>query len=383
MSILKPLEPLRESLVVLSGLWAKAAEPPEDATGSDYFVAAAFLTANKPKKTSGSDRSVGSASIDQTIARAIGRDSMVPSLQLAVEDPNQSSGNCGQGYSCWYTNTISWSDASTPMEMELRPQAVFEKLFGPGATPAERAARRQQSRSILDDVVLELVSLKRNLGPGDRRIVDGFTEDVRDVERRIQSAAQTYNRVPALDQPIGNPETYDARIKLHYDLLTLAFQADITRVATMMGARDYTGASYPLPQGDLFPNGGTSASFHGSSRHQDDPKQIARFAEVNRYHVSTMSYLAQKLHSIPEGDGTLLDHALILYGTDIGNSNSAQHYDVGHFLVGGINGQLKGGRHLAYPQRTVTTGNVLLSVLDMYGVHQERQGDSTGRLAGL
>jgi len=383
MTILKSLEPVRDRLVVLSGLWSKASEPPEDASGSDYFVAAAFLTANKPKKTSGSDRSVGSASIDQTIANAIGKNSIVPSLQLAIEDPNQSASSCGQGYSCWYTNTISWSDASTPMPMELSPQTVFEKLFGPGATAAERAARRQQNRSILDDVRTELVSLKGGLGPADRRLIDGFTEDVRDVERRIQIAAETYAKVPPLDQPIGIPPSYDEHIRLHYDLVSLAFQADITRVVTMMGARDYTGVSYPLPKSDLFPDGGTSPSYHGSSRHQDNPTNIANFAKVNRYHVSTMSYLAKKLRAIPEGDGNVLDHSLIMYGTDLGNSTQAQHYDVGHFLVGGINGQLQGGRHLAFPMRTVTTGNVLLSILDMYGVHQERQGDSTGRLNGL
>jgi hypothetical protein len=186
-----------------------------------------------------------------------------------------------------------------------------------------------------------------------------------------------------MDQPIGIPADYDDDIKLHYDLVALAFQADITRVATMMGARSETGRAYRFPQSDLFPNGGTSGSFTGLSRHQDNPATMRNFALLNRYHVSTMAYLAQKLKSIPEADGTLLDHSLILYGTDMGNSNQNQHINVGHFLVGGVNGQLRGGRHLAYPTRTATTGNLLLSVLDMYGIHQDSQGDSTGRLAGL
>jgi hypothetical protein len=186
-----------------------------------------------------------------------------------------------------------------------------------------------------------------------------------------------------MNQPIGIPPDYDDCIKLHYDLLTLGFQADITRVATMMGARDYTGRSFRFPKSDLFPDGGTSVSFTGGSRHQDNPSAMAQFARLNRYHVSTMAYLAAKLKSVPEGDGNLLDHTLILYGTDMGDSNQNQHYNAGHFLVGGINGRLQGGRHLAYPTRSVTTGNLLLSILDLYGIQQDSQGDSSGRLAGL
>jgi hypothetical protein len=186
-----------------------------------------------------------------------------------------------------------------------------------------------------------------------------------------------------MDLPPGIPEQFDEHVKLHFDLLALAFKADITRVATVLGARDLTSRVYPFPRSPLFPEGGTSVSFHGGSHHQDDPAQIRRYATLNRYHVSTMAYFAEKLRSIPDGDGTLLDNSLILYGTNMGNSNQHQHYDVPHILVGGAAGKLQGNRHLAYERKSVTTGNLLLSVMDMYGLHRDAQGDSTGRLEKL
>jgi Protein of unknown function (DUF1552) len=391
--ILESLEKVKDQTVVLSGLWSKSAEPPEGTTGSDHWVAAAFLTGIKPKKTAGSDATVGSATIDQIIARKIGQDTLLPSLQLAVEDPNSSSSNCGEGYSCSYTNSISWIDlpsvqtgqvpATSPLPMELNPQVVFERLFGSGATPEVRAARLRQSQSILDSLLSELASLRKNLGAGDRRAVNQYTDEIREIERRIQLAAKASTDVPELDLPPGIPEQFDAHIKLHSDLMALAFRADITRVVTLLGARDLTSRIYPFPKSDLFPEGGTSISFHGGSHHQEDPVQIRKYAQLNRYHVSTMAYLAEKLKATPDGDGTLLDHSLILYGSNMGNSNQHQHFDVPHILVGGANGQLKGGRHLAYPRKSVVTGNLLLNILDMYGVHQDGQGDSTGRLEKL
>src|SRR5437870_100333 len=270
--ITETLEEVKDQTVVITGLWSKSAEPPEGTTGSDHWVAAAFLTAIKPRKTAGSDASVGNPTIDQVIAQKIGQDNLLPSLQLAVEDPNSSSSNCGEGYSCSYTNSISWNTPTTPLPMELNPQVVFEGLFGSGATPEVRAARMKESRSILDSVMDKLQSLKKNLGAPDQRTINQYTEEVREIERRIQLAAK----------------------------------------------------------------------------------------------AST------------EGDGTLLDHSLILHGTNMGNSTVHEHYDVPHFLVGGAGGKLKGGRHIRFDSRTVTTGNLLLSILDLYGIHQERQGDSTG-----
>lgn len=390
--ILEGLEKVRAHTTVLTGLWSKSAEPPEGTTGSDHWVAAAYLTGIKPRKTAGSDATVGSPTIDQTIARKIGQETLLPSLQLAVEDPNSSSSNCGEGYSCSYTNSISWIDLPTPpneltrtspLPMELNPQAVFERLFGSGSTPDIRAARLRENRSILDSIRDQLASLNRELGAGDRRTVSQYTDEIREIERRLQIAANASATIPEIDLPPGIPDSFDEHIKLHFDLTALAFRADITRVATLLGARDLTARSYVFPKSDLFPNGGVSGGFHGASHHQEDPVQIRRYADINRYHVSTLAYFAEKLQAIPDGDQTLLDESLILYGTNMGNSNQHMHYDVPHILVGNANGQLKGNRHLAYERKTVTTGNLLLSVLDLYGVHQDKQGDSTGPLAKL
>ena len=391
--ILESLKKVKDQTTVMTGLWSQSAEPPEGTTGSDHWVAAAFLTAIKPRKTAGSDASVGSATIDQIIARKIGQETLLPSLQLACEDPNSSSSNCGEGYSCSYTNSISWIELPTPADehvvrtsplpMELNPQVVFERLFGSGATPEVRAARMKQSRSILDSVRGELASLSKDLGAADVTTLKQYTDEIREIERRIQLAAKASGDVPELDLPAGIPEQFDQHIKFHFDLTALAFKADITRVATLLGARDLTGRTYQFPKSELFPDGGNSVSFHGGSHHQDDPPNLRRYAALNRYHVSTLAYFAEKLKAIPDGDGTLLDRSLIMYGTNMGNSNQHQHYDVPHILVGGANGQLKGNRHLHYETKKVTTGNLLLSTLDMFGIEQEKQGDSTGRLAKL
>jgi uncharacterized protein DUF1552 len=391
--IAEALANVRDEATILSGLWSQSAEPPEGTTGSDHWVAAAYLTGIKPRKTAGSDATVGSPTIDQIIARKIGQETLLPSLQLACEDPNSSSSNCGEGYSCSYTNSISWVELPTPpsepyvhtspLPMELNPQNVFERLFGSGATPEMRAARMRQNRSILDSVRGQLASLNRDLGVSDRRTITQYTDEIREIERRLQIAARASAEVPEIPLPAGIPESFDEHIKLHYDMTALALRADITRVATLLGARDLTARSYVFPKGDLFPNGGVSTSFHGGSHHQEDPVQVRRYADINRYHVSTLAYFAEKLQATPDGDGTLLDHTLIMYGTNMGNSNQHQHYDVPHVLVGGANGKLEGNRHLAYERKTVTTGNLLLSVLDMYGIHKESQGDSTDRLAKL
>jgi hypothetical protein len=391
--ILESLKNVRQHTTLLSGLWSKSAEPPEGTTGSDHWVAAAYLTAIKPRKTAGSDANVGTATIDQVIAQKIGQETLMPSLQMACEDPNSSSSNCGEGYSCSYTNSISWVELpmlpqdkeirTSPLPMELNPQVVFERLFGSGSTPEVRAARMKQSRSILDSVRGELASLSKELGPSDILTINQYTDEIREIERRLQLAAKASGDVPEIDLPSGIPEQFDQHIKFHLDLTALAFKADITRVATLLGARDLTGRVYQFPKSDLFPDGGNSVSFHGGSHHQDDPPQVRRYAALNRYHVSTLAYLAEKLKAVPDGDGTLLDHSLIMYGTNMGNSNQHQHYDVPHILVGGVNGQLKGNRHLHYETKSVTTGNLLLSVMDMYGINKDKQGDSSGRLPRL
>jgi len=269
--ILESLGKVREHTVLLSGLWSKSAEPPEGTTGSDHWVAAAYLTGIKPRKTAGSDATVGSPTIDQTIAAKIGRETLLPSLQLAVEDPNSSSSNCGEGYSCSYTNSISWiglpttpgegEQRTSPLPMELNPQVVFERLFGSGATPEMRVARMHENRSILDSVLAELTSLAKELGASDRRTVNQYTDEIREIERRIQLAAKASATLPDIDLPPGIPDGFDEHIKLQFDLAALAFRADITRVATLLGARDLTARAYVFPKSDLFPNGGVSPGF--------------------------------------------------------------------------------------------------------------------------
>jgi hypothetical protein len=371
--IMEPLQPLRDQVVILSGLHSRSAEPPPGVTGSDHFVAAAYLSATKPKKTTGADISAG-VTIDQIIAEKIGQDTLLPSLQLAVEDPGASS-SCGEGYSCAYTNSISWSAPNKPLPMELNPQAVFERLFGDGSDPEERAARRRQQGSVLDVVKESLGRIRLNVGAGDRTRLDQYAEDIREIERRLEIATKASTDVPAMDLPAGVPESFDEHIKLQYDLTALAFQSDVTRVATLLGARDLTNRNYPAS--------GTNTGFHGGSHHAENPQKIADYARINRYHVQMLAYFLNKLKSTPDSDGNLLDHSVVLYGSNMGNSNQHQHYDVPHILAGGAYGQLKGGRHLAYPSKTVPTGNLLLSVLDMFGIKQDHIGDSTGRLERL
>ena len=375
-TILKPLEPFRDHTVVLSGLWSKSAEPPPGVTGADHWVAAAYLCANKPKKTTGADIYDGTT-IDQLIAQKIGQDTLLPSLQMGLEDPGANSSNCGEGYSCAYTNSISWMSPTQPLPMELSPQVVFERLFGDGSTPEERTARRQEDRSILDSVTQSLSRFKKDIGPGDRAKLDEYADDIREIERRLDIARKASGNVSTdgVVVPTGVPESFDEHVKLHFDLQKLAFQADITRVATILYARDLTSRVYPLS--------GSPQSFHGASHHAENPDRIADYSKINRYHVQCLSYLVDKMQKTPDGDGTLLDHSLILYGTNMGDSNQHLHYDVPHILIGGASGQLKGGRHLNYPTKTITTGNLLLSILGMYGIHQESIGDSTGPLTGL
>jgi hypothetical protein len=374
--IFKPLEPFRDHTVLLSGLWSQAAEPPPGVTGADHWVASSFMCASKPKKTTGADILDGTT-IDQLIAQKIGQDSLVPSIQLGLEDPGANSSNCGEGYSCAYTNSISWATPTQPLPMELNPQVVFERLFGVGGTAEERAARREQDRSILDSITQTLASFKRDLGPSDRAKLDEYADDIREIERRLQIAKKASGSVTTegIEVPSGVPESFDEHVKLHSDLTWLAFKADITRVSTMLYARDLTARTYPLS--------GSNQGFHGASHHAENPERIADYSKINRYHVQCLAYLVDRFAKTKEGDGTLLDHSLILYGTDMGDSNQHLHYDVPHVLVGGAGGQLKGGRHLNYPSRTITTGNLLLSILHMYGIHQDNIGDSTGPLKDL
>jgi hypothetical protein len=372
--IFKPLEPLREYTNILSGMWSKSAEPPPGVTGADHWVAAAYLCGDKPKKTAGADIRDGTT-IDQMIAQRIGQDNLLPSLQLGVEDPGANSSNCGEGYSCAYTNSISWMTPTKPLPMEINPQVVFERLFGDGATPEERAARRELDRSVLDAVLQDAGQFKRDIGPSDRNRLDAYMDDVREIERRLEIAKKASLAAPAMDVPFGVPTAFDEHIKLQFDLQVLAFQADITRVSTLLYARDLTARVYP--------ESGTTTGFHAASHHAENLERIKDYSKINTYHIQCLAYFAEKLKGVKEGDGTLLDHSLILYGSNMGDSNQHLHYDVPHVLLGRASGRLAAGRHLAYPSRTVTTGSLLLSILDLYGIHQDSIGDSGGTLPGL
>ena len=371
-----PLEPYRDHVTILSGLHSRSAEPPPGVTGADHWVAAAFLCANKPKKTAGADVYAGTT-IDQIIARKIGQDTLMPSLQLAVEDPGANSSNCGEGYSCTYTNTISWSSPTEPLPMELNPQVVFERMFGDGSTVEERAARRMRDRSILDSLRASLSRLRRDLGAPDRARLDKYSEDIREIERRLQIAMKASAVAPEdLSVPVGIPQSFDEHIKIQFDLLALAFQADITRVATLLFARDLTLRTYP-------DSDAPTVAFHSGSHHGEDPKRITELSKINVYHVKMLAHLIDRLSKTPDGDGTLLDRSLVLYGSNMGNPNQHLHYDVPHVVIGGANGHVKGGRHLAYPTRAVPTGSLLLSVMDKFGIHQDTIGDSMGPLEDL
>ena len=372
----KPLEPFRDSLTILTGLHSRSSEPPPGETGADHWVAAAFLCAQKPKKTAGADVYAGHT-IDQIIAEKIGRETLLPSVEMSVEDPGSGSSNCGEGYSCVYTNTIAWASPTTPLPMELNPQVVFERMFGSGSTPEQRIARRERNQSILDSINGKISTLRHEISVPDRSRLDAFTENVREIERRLTIAASATTSAPEdFHVPPGIPQSFDEHIKLMFDLLALAFQADITRVGTLLFARDLTGRRYPESEAP-------TQGFHGVSHHGEDPALIAELAKINQYHVKMVAYLADKLANVEEADGTLLDHSLLLYGSNMGNPNQHLHYDVPHILLGRNHGGIKGGQHIAYPTKTVPTGNLLLSLLDQFDIHEESFGDSTGRLENI
>jgi hypothetical protein len=254
---------------------------------------------------------------------------------------------------------------------------VFERMFGDGTTTEQRASRRKRDQSILDSLRGSVSRLRSDLGAADRARLDDYATQVREIERRLLIAIQASAVAPEnIEVPVGVPQTFDEHIKLQFDLLALAFQADITRVGTLLFARDLTGRTYPASDAP-------TSGFHGVSHHGEDPRRILDLAKINQYHVKMVAHLAAKLAKVQDGDGTLLDHSMILYGSNMGNSNQHVHHDVPHVLIGGAAGALKGGRHLAYPSKTVPTGNLLLSILDKYGIHQDAIGDSTGRLEAL
>ena len=361
--ILKPLEPFRDSLVVVSNL--TRAE-----VNSNHAVSSAcWLTGVPPKRTDGPDFRVG-VSVDQVIAKQMGQDTTFPSLEVATEDLSGLVGACDPGYSCAYMNTLNWQTPTTPLPMEINPRVVFERLFGSGGTAEDRLARMRTDRSLLDFVAEDLKQLEGALGSGDRTRLDEYLGHVREIERRIQKAeqrARTDADVP--NAPVGVPEAYVDHVALLYDLLALAFQTDQTRVFTFMMAREVSQRTYPEI--------GVTEPHHSISHHGNRPAAIEGHAKLNAYHVGMFAKFVERLRSTPDGDGSLLDHSLLVYGSGMSDGNGHTGSPLPHVVVGGATGRMKGNRHIVTPENT-PMANLLLAISQKCGVEQERFGVSKG-----
>jgi hypothetical protein len=370
---LSPLAPVRDQIVIPTGLAHRQAEAWGDGNGEHSRASGVWLNGVHPKRTEGADVRAGTT-VDQIAAATMGRETPLPSLEISLEN-SFVVGNCDNGYSCVYTNTISWRSPTTPLPMEHNPRVVFERLFGEGGTTTERLARLSEDRSILDAVREDMARLQQKLGPEDRGRMSQYLDAVREIERRIQrveAQADEAELPENLARPVGIPESFDEHARLMFDLQALAFQADITRVFTFLVGREQSAQSYPEI--------GVPDAHHATSHHQLDPAKLEQYAKINTYHVDLLSGFLQRLQSTPDGDGSLLDHSLILYGGGISDGDQHSHIDLPLVLAGGGGGQLQGGRHVRYPTDT-PMANLLVSMLDKAGVAPAEQfGDSTGQL---
>jgi len=365
--ILQPLAPYRAHINVITNLGHALAYGAGGATGNHNRSSATFLSG--ARAASGAQPRLG-VTVDQVAARHLGRDTPLPSLELMIEEAGL---NCGEGLSCAYRNTLAWQNETSPLPMQNNPQVLFEQLFGDGADDAQRAARRSQALSLLDSVTEQIRGLSRTLPAEDRERLDRFVTDVREIEQRIERASERVDgQVTLPARPAGIPEDVEEHIKLMYDLLALAWQTEITRVSTFLLAKELSNAVYP--------KSGIRDSFHILSHHSNNENSKARFAVLNRYHVSLVAYFLEKLATLPDGDGTLLDHSLILYGSGMSDGNSHNHDPLPIVLAGRAGGTLQGNRHIRQMQVTPMS-NLLLAILDKLGCPEERFGDSTGRLA--
>jgi hypothetical protein len=367
--ITKPLEPFRDRVTLITGLDMPEAMANEDEPGGDHARGAVLLSGARPRRNAVSPY-LG-VTIDQLIAQKYGQDTILGSMQLGVEDAGNF-GNCNWGYSCAYTNSISWTSPTQPLPTEINPRVAFERMFGDGASPEERVAGRKQNASILDSVTHEISFFKKDLGAGDKNRLNTYLENIREIERRINIAMNKTVREPSSEIPFGIPESKHAHYRLMYDLMALAFEGDLTRSITFMLGRDLSGAS--------FPESGFNGGWHGSSHHGDKPDNVANYAKMNRYHVQNLAYFVDKLKRIPDGDGSVLDHVLVYKGSNMGNSHRHAHVKVPVILVGGIDGSFKGNRHIVYPDNKERTSNMLLSILHLYGIDRESFGSSTAPL---
>lgn len=361
--ILQPLAPFQQHINVISNLSHPNAYGPGGATGNHNRSSATYLSGAKAQ--SGAQPRLG-ITVDQIVARYLGQDTPLPSLELMIED---SSLSCGDGLSCAYRNTIAWRDDISPLPMQNNPQVVFEQLFGDGATDAQRTARRTQSLSLLDSVTDQINQLDKALPAADRARLDNYLTDIREIERRIvQSAQRVTDDVEVPDRPNGIPDDVHEHIKQMYDLIALAWQTEITRIATFMLAKELSNAVYP--------NSSVRDSFHTLSHHSNSEDNKARFAILNRYHVSLFAYFLEKLDSINDGENTLLGNSLLLYGSGMSDGNSHNHDPLPLVMAGSAAGTLQGNRHLVFPESTPMS-NLLLATLDKLGVPAEQLGDST------
>ena len=369
--ILKPLEPFREHLNVVSGLGHKAA----DTTAVHSLSPTTWLSGVRPKATQGVDAFAG-ITADQIAAQAIGQDTVLPSMELATEDHSGLIGSCDRDYGCIYMNTLSWRTPTTPLPMEINPRKVFERMFGQGGSAAERKARIQEDRSILDAITRDASALQLQLGAGDRQTMTQYLENIREIERRIQRAEKSQGDEDLLlpARPAGVPFDFEEHVALMYDLMLLAYQANVSRVITFMVSREVSNRTYAQV--------GVSDGHHAISHHQNRPDKMEKNVRIQTFNVGMFGQFLEKMRSTPDGDGTLLDHTVLLYGSNMSNSNQHDHFPLPNLVVGGASGRMKGGRHLKYPDRT-PMANLLVSMLDKAGVRQETLGDSTGALSNL
>jgi hypothetical protein len=371
-SVLSPLEPYRQFITIVSHTDVRNAEAftaPE--IGGDHFRSAAvFLTQAHPHQTQGSDLKAGT-SIDQLVAQKFGQDTPIPSMQLCIENVDQA-GGCFYGYSCAYTDSISWKSPEEPLPMIRDPRLVFDQLFGVGATAEARAARRKKDRSILDWVTESTNRLNKRLGAADKARLDDYLEDVREVERRIQKVEAFNSSGEQREQPnapIGVPDSYEEHVKLMFDLQSIAFASDLTRVFAFKMSRDVSNRVYR--------DAGVSTGFHIASHHQDRDERILEFAKINKYHVSLLPYFFDRLKKVQEGDSNLLENVTIIYGSPMGNSNVHNHKRCPLFVAGHAGGALKGNLHLKAADGT-PMANVMLAVMQKLGIEIDQFGDSTG-----
>jgi hypothetical protein len=363
--ILKPLEPFRDRLTIVSGLGHRAA----DSTAVHSLSPTTWLSGVRPKPTQGTDAFAG-VTADQVAAQAIGQDTILPSMELAIEDHSGLIGACDRDYGCIYMNTLSWRTPTTPLPMEINPRKVFERMFGQGGSASDRLARIEGDRSILDAVTKEATGLQAKLGPQDRVKISEYLENIREIERRIQKASQQVDPNMKLpEQPAGIPFSYDEHVGIMYDLLALAYQANISRVFTFMMAREVSNRTYPQV--------GVHDGHHATSHHQNRTDKIEKLVKIQNFHLTLFTKFIEKLNTTQDGDGSLLDHSLILYGSNMSNSNAHNHFPLPTLVLGGGAGTMKGGHHIKQPDHTPMT-NVLLTMLHKAGVPVESLGDSTG-----